>query len=274
MKAIKIVMITLLSSLLLLVGIVSALFVFLTSTPNLLPFTLRQVWNKEELYELKEYLSIKDDIEMYKDLEYPSKYGENKLDIYFSKTSETAKPVIIWIHGGAFVSGDKSDLKVFGSMMAAEGFTFIAINYELAPESHFPRPLIQVSEVIQYLSKMKYEMIDLEKVIIGGDSAGAHIAANFAALQTNEELSEEMKIKPVINKDFLKGVLLYCGPFDLKRIDNMIGGSSNSILNKVLGYSINQIGWHFLVKKIGKKKHISIKLISLIELMGIFLVHT
>ena len=126
----------------------------------------------------EEYLAIKEDVTVVKDLVYPSKYHENKLDIYYANDAKDKQQTILWIHGGGFVSGSKNGQLVFASLLAKEGFTVIAMKYELAPESVYPAPLIQVGEAIKYLrnNNEKYQTIDLKRLTIGGDSAGAHIA--------------------------------------------------------------------------------------------------
>lgn len=120
------------------------------------------------------------------------------------------------------------------------------MDYELAPESTYPAPLIQVGDAIKYLESItsKYPTMDLGKLVIGGDSAGAHIAANFALLESNKNISKALKINQVL-KDPLIGTLLYCGPFDLNRFENMLGDNNNFMMS----FLINQIGWSYFGQK-------------------------
>ncbi|MFC0234037.1 alpha/beta hydrolase [Vagococcus entomophilus] len=179
-----------------------------------------------------------------KNLTYPSKYKENKLDIYLPKKETSKKyPVILWVHGGAFITGDKKGLKDWGSMMASQGYIVVAMNYEVAPAAHYPAPVIQTSEVYAYLKKNAhhYPNMDLDKLIVGGDSAGAQIAGQFIAVQTNKSLADEMKMKQVVPKDTIKASLLYCGPYDIKYLTNVEGR-----LNR---FFIGQLGWAYIGQK-------------------------
>ena len=211
MKTVKIALITFLGVVFLIITLIGSVILTATTTSHLLPFYLRQVWHDVSPHEPDIYQEIKADVVIEKNVIYPSVYGENTLDIYYAKEHQTKRPTILWIHGGAFVSGSKNGLKVFGSLLASHGYTVISMNYELAPERHYPGPLIQVSEVITFLEKQKltYPMIDLDRLVIGGDSAGAHIAANFAVLQTNPMLSEKMEIDAVLTEPHKVDTLLW-----------------------------------------------------------------
>lgn len=179
-----------------------------------------------------------------KNLTYPSKYKENKLDIYFpKKQTPKKKPVILWAHGGAFITGDKKGLKDWGSMMASQGYVVVAMNYEVAPAAHYPAPVIQMSEVYEYLKKNahRYPDMDLDKLIVGGDSAGAQIAGQFIAVQTNQSLANKMKMNQVVPKETIKASLLYCGPYDIKYLTNVEGGLER--------FFIGQLGWAYIGQK-------------------------
>src|SRR5690606_38172619 len=51
--------------------------------------------------------------------------------------------------------------------------------------------------------------------VLGGDSAGAQIASQLAAVQTNPELAAKLGLTPGVPRDRLRGVVLYCGAYDL-----------------------------------------------------------
>lgn len=82
MKAFKISIISIISTLLIFLTILGSVALTAVTTPNLLPFLLRQVWDDGSPFLPEEYLVIKDDISVTKDLKYPSKYNDNYLDIY------------------------------------------------------------------------------------------------------------------------------------------------------------------------------------------------
>ena len=161
-------------------------------------------------------------------------------------------PVVIWIHGGFFLTSSKEVIEVYGTLMANQNYVFIAMDYELAPESKFPNPAIQVSELILYLkdNESLYPMIDYNSFIIGGDSAGAHIASHFVGIQVNSILSNKLNIKPVLTKEEILSVILFCGPYD---IHSLFPKTDIKILDVTLNLLAEQIGWAYLGNKNWKK---------------------
>ncbi|KOP65591.1 hypothetical protein AMS62_10295 [Bacillus sp. FJAT-18019] len=179
-------------------------------------------------------------VEVRRDLVYPSKYKSNTLDIYYPKDDKGKNPTLLWAHGGAFVVGDKSGTEYWCTMMASRGYTVVSINYEVAPEAKYPAPIIQFGEAYEYLNTLapEFPSLDLDRLVVGGDSAGAQIASQFLALQTNPELSRSMGIAPVVSKDQLKAAVLYCGPYNVKRLADVKGRMEN--------FFLKQIGWAYL----------------------------
>src|SRR5207248_2396483 len=59
-------------------------------------------------------------------------------------------------------------------MIAANGYTVVSINYQRAPENHYPGPIIQLGEAYEFLQRdaRRFPAVDLHRLIIGGDSAG------------------------------------------------------------------------------------------------------
>lgn len=184
-------------------------------------------------------------VQIQKDIPYASDYGKNTLDLYLPKTDDE-HPFILWVHGGAFVAGNKSGVENWGVLLAAAGYATAVMNYEWAPEAAYPAQIIQVTDALRTVSAFAAEKgIDMQHVVIAGDSAGAHMASQFALLHTNKNFAERLGIASPLSENALKGALLYCGPYDLKAMF--------TVKNRILRLFISRIGWSYLGKKQWKK---------------------
>ncbi|MBB2949100.1 putative esterase [Actinoplanes lutulentus] len=104
-----------------------------------------------------------------------------------------------------------------GPMIQA-GYNLVALDYALAPEYTYPTPVIQLSQAISFLQDHAEEYgLDMSRVVIGGGSAGGHIAAQFAVVQTNPAFATEIGIKPVLAASALKAVALDSAALDASR---------------------------------------------------------
>lgn len=149
----------------------------------------------------------------------------NNSDIYMNCAEEntnlaeenTNKPLLIWIHGGGYISGDKAIIGEWASELALLCDIKVAcINYAHSPKRHYPSAVIQTGEALEYLLKNSHKFgIDANKIFLAGDSAGAQIAAQYASLVCNTKLQDVMNIHPKINSNQLCGVGLFCGFYNL-----------------------------------------------------------
>ena len=146
----------------------------------------------------------------------------NLLDIYRPKALPVDEklPVIVNVHGGGWVYGDKEVYQFYGMSMAQHGFAFVNPNYRLSPESQFPAHIIDVDDAMQFVrdNADKYGL-DTDHVFMVGDSAGGHLAALYGVLLTNPEYRERFEKKYDISlKCPLKvtALGLNCGIYDLK----------------------------------------------------------
>lgn len=64
-------------------------------------------------------------------------------------------------------------------------------------------------------------MLEFSSVLFGGDSAGAQIAAQFVALQTNKAYADEMAIEQVVPVEALRAFISYSGPVDIQQMSNV-----------------------------------------------------
>ncbi|XFE28337.1 alpha/beta hydrolase [Listeria innocua] len=188
------------------------------------------------------------------DLTYESNYKENTYDIYYPKNSKGPVPVLFWVHGGGFVGGDKSGVKEFATKLVSDAnIAVVAMNYELASDSEYPNQVLQVNELVKdLLAEGDDKLLDMEQLFFGGDSAGAQITLQYAALQTNEAYAKQMKIKQVLPKDSLKGTISYCGPVDLK-----LTAQQHSD-DRFMKFFVKTVAWSLIGTKDWKTKQLEI----------------
>ncbi|WP_281963516.1 alpha/beta hydrolase [Acinetobacter johnsonii] len=100
--------------------------------------------------------------------------ARHRLDLFRTQTPRKHRPLIVFVHGGAWMHGDKKDYRFIGEAFAKEGFDVAVINYHLAPEHIFPASIDDLSLALNYLNvhQLKYQ-ISTEKVVLMGHSAGA-----------------------------------------------------------------------------------------------------
>jgi acetyl esterase/lipase len=137
------------------------------------------------------------------------------LDVFFPDSSRHLLPALVWVHGGGFVAGSRSDLSNYLQILAARGFVTVAIDYTLAPSGRFPKPVVQTNTALAYLvAHARQFHVDPRRIFLGGDSAGAQIAAQSALVISDPSYSARMGIAPGLERDALRGLVLYCGPYD------------------------------------------------------------
>ena len=212
------------------------IYLYLSPMPGV--FLLRHAFGGEgEIHNPPGYEEVQEKVEIQRDLTYPSEDGKNQYDLYLPKEYSGKLPIIVWVHGGAFVAGDKSGVENWGTMLAGGGYAVAAVNYEWAPEIAYPGQVRQVEECIAELQKQADDglPIDMENVIVAGDSAGAHIAAQAGLLASNASYEEELGVVSRLDAKNLKGVLLYCGPYNVEKILN--------VDNKMMQFLASRIGW-------------------------------
>ena len=163
------------------------------------------------------------------------KHTNSNFNIIFPNSSDEL-PVLIYVHGGAFVASDKNDTQNYLAKIANHGFIVINMNYGLAPRSNFPMPLIQLCKMYNYLIgnehfiEEKYDInLDMQSVFLGGDSAGANIVSIFSLIQTNSTFLNQTTILKshkdalVIPNAQINGIILLCGVFDFNSFKSFKG---------------------------------------------------
>ena len=127
-------------------------------------------------------LTTPDDIERFDDIPYGPDHEWQMLDVYRPKGAELPLPVIVSIHGGGWVYGDKERYQWYCMSLAQRGFAVVNFTYRLAPEHKFPASLQDTNAVFAWLLEngARYGC-DTDNVFAVGDSAGAHMLAMYTA---------------------------------------------------------------------------------------------
>ncbi|WKA55108.1 alpha/beta hydrolase [Planococcus shixiaomingii] len=162
--------------------------------------------------------AIEKEVHVIKDLAY-GKTKNSLLDIYHPIHTTEPLPVILWIHGGGYVSGSKDSRQNYGMALANAGYVVANIDYALAPDQLYPGPVLQANAALEFLALHAKEYGgDMSRIFIGGDSAGSQIASQIAAVISNKTLAKAMDIQPAIQSQYLQGALLMCGLYNMETV--------------------------------------------------------
>ncbi len=113
-----------------------------------------------------------------RDIAYASPAHERQvLDVYSPKDA-TALPVIIWIHGGGWQTGDKANVQLKPQTWMDRGFVFVAMNYRLLPAVDMGTIIRDVGKSVGWVhANIEKHGGDPKRLFIMGHSAGAQLAA-------------------------------------------------------------------------------------------------
>lgn len=147
-------------------------------------------------------------------------YGDNErhvLDVYRPKDKDGKLPVIVSIHGGGWVYGNKEIMQFYCMSLAEFGFAVVNYNYRLAPKYKHPVLLEDANKIFFWvLENADTYGFDSENVFALGDSCGANLVALYCNLCTNPSYAKELSIEPP--EGFLpKAIALNSGLYRLKR---------------------------------------------------------
>lgn len=150
-------------------------------------------------------------------LQYPAlqsdlAYGEHSrqvLDIYGPKNPTEKLPVVLWVHGGGFLRGDKGSNEQWpnanvGRALAQNKVVTAVMNYRLAPDSVWPSGSEDIESAINWLlGNIEQFGGDSRKIILAGTSAGAVHASGY--LKLKQDKNESLEVSGVILMSGLYG---------------------------------------------------------------------
>lgn len=140
------------------------------------------------------------------------------LDIYLPANAKGKIPLVVFIHGGGWLSNDKyadmGYMKETVSEILESGYALASIDYRFSTQAVFPAQMLDCNTAISYLvdNSEKYGL-DTKRMVVMGFSAGGHLASMVGLAKNNEV---DAFFIPESNKNFsFKGVVDFYGPTDL-----------------------------------------------------------
>ena len=155
-------------------------------------------------------------VTVHRDIAYVTDGHERqKLDLYIPDEGENL-PLIIWIHGGAWLGGDKER---YGPMeYLKSGYAGASLNYRLSQHAIFPAQIEDVKAAVRWIrANAETHRIDPNRFAAWGSSAGGHLVAMLGTtgdvmeFEVGENLEVSSRVQAVVD---------YFGPTDFLQMDS------------------------------------------------------
>ncbi|WP_294131121.1 alpha/beta hydrolase [Sphingobium sp.] len=125
-------------------------------------------------------------------------HERHRLDIYAPLDATGPAPVLVFVHGGGFLKGDKGGADAWpnanvGRMAAQAGFVGVVINYRLAPDHMWPAGSEDLAAVVAWLkANVAQHGGDPDRIVLAGTSAGAVHVAGYLKLAGDADVRGAM----------------------------------------------------------------------------------
>lgn len=162
-------------------------------------------------------------IKEYRDIPYKNRTGkELMMDIFLPEdvAPGTELPVIVNIHGGALIEGDKKYSAGFCKKVAKRGFLVFSLEYRLVPDVKVYEQFDDVCAGMDCVGRKLVDFdVDVRKIFVMGESAGAYLATYVAAMKKSEILQKAIGYEPP--RITFKAMGLMSGMFYTTRNDKL-----------------------------------------------------
>lgn len=161
---------------------------------------------------------------------------KHQLDIYLPPGKMGKLPLVVWIHGGAWMMNDKyADMGYMKKTVAGfidSGYALASINYRYSTDAVFPAQIQDGNQALEWLYQHADQYhIDRDRIALIGFSAGGHLANLLGLARNNDVTSFYLSTgRPHFS---IRCVLDFYGPSDLIMLANNPDTSVNNMRNPV-----------------------------------------
>ena len=169
------------------------------------------------------------DLTLIRDLSYATQSEAQKLDIYMPYQSTGLRPVIVWIHPGGFITGDKGgncdmplariNMIELVRPMLERGYSVVSINYRLSEEAIFPALIFDIKAAVRWIrANADRYRFNPDKIAAWGSSSGGYLAAMLATNGGVREL-EDLSLGNADQSSRVVAAVDFYGPTDFLMMD-------------------------------------------------------
>jgi acetyl esterase/lipase len=160
------------------------------------------------------------------DLAYARRSPAQMLDIYWPSQGNGPFPVILSIHGGAFMGGDKRDVQLEPMLAGlARGYAVVAVNYRMSGEAIFPALVHDIKAAIRWVRAHAAQfLLDRERIAAWGGSAGGYLSL-MAGVAAEVTALDDLSLGHAEEPCHVQAVVDWFGPADFLKMDEQLAQS-------------------------------------------------
>jgi acetyl esterase/lipase len=170
-------------------------------------------------------------VERLRDIDYwEDGARRHRLDIYRPRRSVTRAPVFLYLHGGAWIFGDKREQGLpLMDYLASRGWVCVTANYGLSPKVAFPEHLVDCKRALRWVrGHIAGYGGDPDFVVVGGGSAGGHLASLVALTPGDPEYQPGFEAADTS----VAACVPFYGVYDFTNRDGLRGRGLGRLLEK------------------------------------------
>lgn len=157
-----------------------------------------------------------------------------QLDLYVPQ-GEGPFPVVVWIHGGAWVAGDKNHPPAV-PLLVSQGFAVASINYRLAQHEPHPAQINDCKQAVRWLRRHAAQYkLDPNRIGAWGHSAGGHLTALLGTTGDIAAVGDGNEPKDPTRETAVQAACDWAGPTDFASIASQQGANAELDFNDPTG---------------------------------------
>lgn len=180
---------------------------------------------------------VPEGVRVERDVEY-ARVGDKSLtlDLYLPEGDNGPRPVVVWVHGGAWRAGSKDNPPT--ALLATHGYAVASVGYRLSDEATFPAQIEDCKAAVRWLRAHadRYHL-DPDHVGAWGGSAGGHLVALLGTAGDVAKWDESGGNPRVSSR--VQAVCDFYGPTDLVLISGPAADSPTSPVAQLLGAPVS-----------------------------------